>query len=163
MIAIAKLSSKIQVLCLSARLTSISIVHLLKITSPSTVLIDKQVLRLSKETSELIAESSADKKPLFIEALGYEDFLDDEHPAHASFPVPSAYVYKERHELGAIIMHSSGTTGLPKPVYHSHTNYLIYAACHRMPEQIEPFAYNVSTAPLYHVSPKHALAFRSNR
>ena len=151
-IAIAKLSSEIQVLCLSARLTPIAIAHLLKITSASTVLINTKVLQISKETSELFAESSADMKPSFIEALGYEDFLDNEHPAHASFPAPPAYVYKERHELGAVIMHSSGTTGLPKPVYHSPSYHLEYAACHRMPEQIEPFAYNVSTAPLYHVS-----------
>ena len=157
-VAIAKLSTVIQVLCLSARLTPIAIAHLLKITSASTVLINKQVLRISKETSELIAESSPDKKPSFIEALGYEDLLDNEHPAHASFPVPPAYVYKERHELGAVIMHSSGTTGLPKPVYHSPSYHLVYAACHRMPEQIEPFAYNVSTVPLYHVS-CHAFAF----
>jgi acyl-CoA synthetase (AMP-forming)/AMP-acid ligase II len=149
---ISKLSSEIQVLCLSARLTPISIAHLLNITSTSTVLINNQVLLISKETSDLIAESSTDKKSSFIEALGYEDFLNNEHPAHASFTVPPAFVYKERHELGAVIMHSSGTTGLPKPVYHSPSYHLIYAACHRMPEQIEPFAYNVSTVPLYHVS-----------
>jgi acyl-CoA synthetase (AMP-forming)/AMP-acid ligase II len=151
-IAIAKLSFETQVLCLSARLTSIAIAHLLKATSASTVLVNSQVSRLSKETSELITESSSDKKPSFIEALGCEDFLDNEHPAHVGLQVPPAYVHKERHELGAVIMHSSGTTGLPKPIYHSPSYFLVYAACHRMPEQNEPFGYNVSTVPLYHVS-----------
>lgn len=152
MIVIAKLNSEIQVLCLSARLTPVAIAHLLKATSASTVLVNTQVARLSKETSELIAESAADQKPSFIEALGYEDFLNIEHPAHVGLQVPPAYVHKERHECGAIIMHSSGTTGLPKPIYHAPSYLIVYASGHRMPEQNEQFAYNVSTLPLYHVS-----------
>lgn len=119
------------------------------------MLVNRQVAQLSKETGELIAESSdfkTDKKPSFIEALGYEDFLDDHHPAHAGLRVPPAYVHKERHERGAVIMHSSGTTGLPKPISHAPSYLIVYAACHRIPEQNEPFAYNVSTLPLYHVS-----------
>ncbi|KAH0582229.1 hypothetical protein H2248_011874 [Termitomyces sp. 'cryptogamus'] len=47
-------------------------------------------------------------------------------------------------------MHSSGTTGLPKPIYHRQAYPLLFATCHRLPEQQEPFRYVVSTLPLYH-------------
>ncbi|KAF4620377.1 hypothetical protein D9613_000452 [Agrocybe pediades] len=143
------------VLCLSARLTPVAIAHLLKATSAATILVNNQVARLSKETSELLSEDpeyvAAEKKVAFVEALGYEDFLNHEHPdlLHLT-QIPPAYIHKERHELGAVIMHSSGTTGLPKPIYHAPSYLLVYAACHNMPEQEEPFAFNVSTLPLYH-------------
>jgi len=121
------------------------------------MLVNHQVARLSKETKELLGEDpdyiAAEKKVSFVDALGYEDFLNHDHPSLVPLTViPSAYVHRERHELGAVIMHSSGTTGLPKPIYHAPSYLLVYAACHNMPEQEEPFAFNVSTLPLYHVS-----------
>lgn len=93
-----------------------------------------------------------EKKPSFIQALGYDDFLDHQNPAHASLQVPVTYIHKWRHELGAVIMHSSGATGLPKPIYQAPSYFVLYAVCHRMPEQNEPFENNVSTLPIYHIS-----------
>ena len=54
-------------------------------------------------------------------------------------------------QVGALILHSSGTTGLPKPILLANRYMLGYAACHRLePEQClnRP---NVSTLPMYHV------------
>ncbi|EPQ54396.1 acetyl-CoA synthetase-like protein [Gloeophyllum trabeum ATCC 11539] len=141
------------VLCLSARLTPVAIAHLLKATSPSTLLINGQVHRAAKETASLLnsdAQSTSTPIPAFLDAIGYEDLLDPVSPSHAGAPVPPVFAAYDRTATDAIIMHSSGTTGLPKPIYHATGYVLIYAACHRLPEQTEPWEFNVSTLPLYH-------------
>lgn len=86
-----------------------------------------------------------------MDALGYEELFNPD-PSQQALEIPPKYTDFARSDLDAIIMHSSGTTGLPKPVYHSQAYVLVYAAAHRLPEQREPFRFNVSTLPLYHVS-----------
>ncbi|KAF2004768.1 acetyl-CoA synthetase-like protein [Amniculicola lignicola CBS 123094] len=50
----------------------------------------------------------------------------------------------------AIILHSSGTTGLPKPIYHPHQYLLGFAAAHAFKELGDIPSLNCSTLPLYH-------------
>ena len=50
----------------------------------------------------------------------------------------------------AIILHSSGTTGLPKPIYMAHRYILGYAACHEFDPAEDATWVNMSTLPLYH-------------
>ncbi|RDB14628.1 Non-canonical non-ribosomal peptide synthetase FUB8 [Hypsizygus marmoreus] len=137
------------VLLLSARLTPVAIAHLLKQTSPSCVLISSHVMRSSKEALGLLRAEPATLVPNFIDVIGYEALLNPHHALQGT-QVPPVFSDYLREDLDAIIMHSSGTTGLPKPVFHGQTYALIYAACHRLPEQREPFRFNVSTLPLYH-------------
>jgi len=54
-------------------------------------------------------------------------------------------------DRNVLILHSSGTTGLPKPIYLAHRYLLGYAACHRFAEDEVVNSPNVSTLPLYHV------------
>ncbi|KAI0055302.1 acetyl-CoA synthetase-like protein [Artomyces pyxidatus] len=136
------------VLLLSARLTPVAIAHLLKATSPSTILVNAQVSRSVKETLPLLSDTAS--APRFLDALSYEELLRPDHPDLLRLPVPPVYSAYQYGDLDAIIMHSSGTTGLPKPIYHAQAYLLIYAACHRLPEQRDPFSFNVSTLPLYH-------------
>ncbi|TFY83837.1 hypothetical protein EWM64_g160 [Hericium alpestre] len=139
------------VLLLSARLTPVAIAHLIKATSPSTILINAQVSRSANETVDLLAtDDSAFARPQFLHALGYEDFLSGEHPDLQNISIPPIYDAFKYEDLDAIIMHSSGTTGLPKPIYHAQAYLLIYAGCHRIPESREPSHFNVSSLPLYH-------------
>lgn len=129
-----------------------AILHLLKKTNPSTLLISGQVSHSVKDTIEIYEKQRPENfvLPHIVNSLTYEDFL---YPTGdlAGYPTPPRYPVFVREDLGAFIMHSSGTTGLPKPISHSQTYPLIYAACHRLPEQNEPFRYQVSTLPLYHV------------
>ncbi|KAG5644326.1 putative NRPS-like protein biosynthetic cluster [Asterophora parasitica] len=134
------------VLLLSARLTPVAIAHLLKQTKPSSILISSHVARASKEALELL-QSEDIVIPAFVDALGYEALLEPREGEEVQ--IPPAYT-PSREDLDALIMHSSGTTGLPKPIPHGSTYPLIYAACHRLPEQLDPFRFNVSTLPLYH-------------
>jgi acyl-CoA synthetase (AMP-forming)/AMP-acid ligase II len=140
-----------KVLLMSARLTPVAIAHLLKSTSTACVLINPQVFRTSKEALELLqSDSDLPVIPNFIEALTYEDILYPDITLQA-LDIPSKYTDWLREDLDAVIMHSSGTTGLPKPIRHSQAYPLIYATAHRLPEQTDPFRFNVSTLPLYHV------------
>lgn len=120
------------------------------------MLISSQVAKSSKETLELLqSEGDAFSPPSFVDALGFEELLSP----NQYLEVPPMYTEYQRGDLDAVIMHSSGTTGLPKPIFHGQAYILIYAACHRLPEQREPFRFNVSTLPLYHVSIPNSLSF----
>ncbi|KNZ77600.1 L-aminoadipate-semialdehyde dehydrogenase large subunit [Termitomyces sp. J132] len=137
------------VLLLSARLTPVAIAHLLKETSPSCVLVSSHVAESSKDAIVILQSEGALPVPTLVHALGYDDLLTPEHDRN-DIQIPFMYTSWKRDDLDALIMHSSGTTGLPKPIYHGQTYPLLFATCHRLPEQQEPFRYVVSTLPLYH-------------
>lgn len=141
-----------QVLIVSARLTPVAILHLLKKTNPSALLVSGQVSHAVKETIEIYERDKPEGfvYPQLVDSIGYESFLKPKG-ALAAYPIPPKYPIFDPHDINAFIMHSSGTTGLPKPIAHNQTYPLIFAACHRFPEQKEPFRYQVSTLPLYHV------------
>ncbi len=140
-------------LIVSARLTPVAILHLLKKTTPSSFLVSNQVSHSVKEIVEIYENERPEGfvLPQLIDALHYEELFNPTSGI-AEYPIPPKYSVFVRGEVGAFIMHSSGTTGLPKPISHGQTYALSYAACHRFPEQNEPFRYQVSTLPLYHVS-----------
>lgn len=67
---------------------------------------------------------------------------------HAQFNFPRLLPSDQQK---ALILHSSGTTGLPKPISLAHRYLLGYAACHRLqPDQCHN-RLNISTLPMYHV------------
>ncbi|KAG6884715.1 hypothetical protein C0992_005883, partial [Termitomyces sp. T32_za158] len=138
------------VLLLAVGLTPVAIAHLLKETSPSCVLFSPHVAKSSKEALSLLqSDGSLPVMPTFVHALGYDDLLTPDHD-RKDITIPSMYTSWKREDLDAIIMHSSGTTGLPKLIHHGQTYPLMFATCHRLPEQQEPFRSIVSTLPLYH-------------
>lgn len=53
-------------------------------------------------------------------------------------------------DLKGLIMHSSGTTGFPKPIYLPNRYLLQSAACHEFPKSQDIDWVNLSTLPLYH-------------
>ncbi|KAK2463766.1 hypothetical protein APHAL10511_004204 [Amanita phalloides] len=133
----------VPVLVLSARLSPSSIVHLLQETRASTVLTSTRLSRTADEARTLLRADS------IIKFTSVPSFFDlDQQGDPIKIPhVFSDYAYDG---LDAIILHTSGTTGLPKAIYHAQAYVLLYATCHRLPPQQEPFPYNVSTLPIYH-------------
>ncbi|THU97152.1 acetyl-CoA synthetase-like protein [Dendrothele bispora CBS 962.96] len=140
------------VLCLSARLTPLAIAHLLQAVNPSTILVSTQLSQAAEKALDLLkSQYSCTERPNVLVALHYDEFLPDSvSDGLKEVDIPPAYNKFEPSDVDACIFHSSGTTGLPKPIYHSQTYPLIYAACHRMPERDVTFSMNVSTLPLYH-------------
>ena len=54
-------------------------------------------------------------------------------------------------DRNVLILHSSGTTGLPKPIYTSHKYLLSFLTCHAFDSEESARRWNLSTLPLYHV------------
>ncbi|EKM53824.1 uncharacterized protein PHACADRAFT_125794 [Phanerochaete carnosa HHB-10118-sp] len=133
----------VPVLCMSARLSPQAVVHLVKKTDAKAILASPQL-----DSWPLTGEYEG-PVPIFHQVPPYAEFLDPSSSLDPdSVPPPPRYVDNE--DRNVVILHSSGTTGLPKPIFHSHAYLLGYCACHQLtPEQVQD-AVNVSTLPLFH-------------
>ncbi|KAK0504442.1 hypothetical protein EDD18DRAFT_1133755 [Armillaria luteobubalina] len=132
----------VPVLLLSARLTPVAINHLLSKTEPNPKLV------LTSPLTSRLTPSPAPDTPTWTEAPTYTELLASPSASSIALPPhPSSNIT----ERNAIILHSSGTTGLPKPIYHAHGYVLGYGQDHLFThEHVEALGWNVSTLPLYH-------------
>ncbi|KAF7789287.1 hypothetical protein EIP86_000228 [Pleurotus ostreatoroseus] len=101
------------------------------------------------ESAQLSDAHPSTAPPALHYALSYDELLDSHSSLNVDDVPPSAR-FLGGHSRNMVIMHSSGTTGLPKPIFHSHSYLLGYAACHRLSASDVDGAVNVSTLPLYH-------------
>ncbi|KAK0221405.1 hypothetical protein IW262DRAFT_897554 [Armillaria fumosa] len=132
----------VPVLLLSARLTPVAINHLLSKTQPNPKLV------LTSSLTSRLTPSPAPNAPIWIESPTYTELLASPSASSIALPPHPSSITTERN---AIILHSSGTTGLPKPIYHTHGYVLGYGQDHLFtPEHVEALGWNVSTLPLYH-------------
>lgn len=90
-------------------------------------------------------------RPTFYQQEPFEAFLNDGN-ADPDRALCLPHHYLEDTDRNVLILHSSGTTGMPKPIYSSHRYLLGFAACHNFVDLAQAQAPNVSTLPLYHVS-----------
>jgi len=138
----------IKVVLLSARLTPVAIAHLLKSTFAGSVIVSQ---RCQRAASEAVASyCSGENIPDMYEPISCGHFLEDAE--WDSLDIPPKYDIVNETDCNVLILHSSGTTGLPKPIYHPHKYMLGYAACHLFEEQDKVDGVNCSTLPLFHVS-----------
>lgn len=138
-----------QVVLLSARLTPVAIAHLLKATSAGAVIVSARCARTSSEA--LSSYGVGETVPSVYEPISYERFLDAADPlGWASLEVPATYSMVDEMDRNVLILHSSGTTGLPKPIYHPHKYLLGYANCHEFGPTAVVDGVNCSTLPLFH-------------
>ncbi|KAI0343640.1 acetyl-CoA synthetase-like protein [Trametopsis cervina] len=146
---IALLRLGIPVLCLSTRLAPPAVLHLVRSTGTQAILISSPLEALAQEAIALLAaEDNVRDVPTLHSVPSYSDFLDIRSaldPAH----VPPPLQHEDRPK-DAVILHSSGSTGLPKPITHSHAYLLGYAACHQLSSEDVEGSMNVSTLPLFH-------------
>ncbi|KAH6635416.1 hypothetical protein B0J18DRAFT_418741 [Chaetomium sp. MPI-SDFR-AT-0129] len=147
----ALLSLDVPVLLLSARLAPPSVQHLLEKTGCDTVLV-------STRTRLALAGSLSDHGGpirLLQTVEPYTAFLNHDVTSHNGTPnnkIATTFPQKNLTN-SSLILHSSGTTGLPKPIVLSPRYPLLYASCHELPDDDEqqPTAWtNLSTLPLYH-------------
>lgn len=99
-------------------------------------------------------EDRRENSPTVVLAAQYGEFLTSEtHPPEQDFPWLSAcHDLVRDDDTNVIILHSSGTTGMPKPISLAHRYILGYATCHEFPinEDESRRGLNLSTLPLFH-------------
>lgn len=132
---------------LSIRLSPAAISHLLESTSVRAI-ITSQRTRVTAENALKSPQFRQQKGLQLIPSSSFQQLVQLS-PLVESKPLKCLKL--PDHE-GAIILHSSGTTGLPKPIFLAHRYLLGYAACHRLEPSQCLGKRNVSTLPMYHVS-----------
>ncbi|KAL1851969.1 putative NRPS-like protein biosynthetic cluster [Diaporthe australafricana] len=138
---------------LSPRLNPASIQHLLTTLKAQAVLTSPRhvdTINAAFETTRLEYGRGGTKIQV---AKPFTDYLSGSREDKA---IPAdATICGPRHFLGdsdknVIILHTSGTTGFPKPVHQPHKMLLGYACCHRRTEAEDVEGLNLSMLPLYH-------------
>lgn len=135
---------------LSARLSTPALAHLLFETSAKAIIFSRRTERSANEA--LTRFSRSEDVPALIHVASYRALIDS-LSSKKDVVAPSLALESAPFEdlPGSIILHSSGTTGLPKPIPLTHRYLLGYAACHQLEPQEAEGRLNVSTLPLYHV------------
>ena len=140
----------VPVLLLSARLSPSAISHLLVKTAAKAIIVSPRSRGIAAEALSL--DSSAEEPCTLYLQSQYESFLQPgvvQNVPDKSLFVPHHYISET--DRNVLILHSSGTTGLPKPIYTSHRYSLSFPACHAFSSEEEAQSLTLSTLPLYHV------------
>ncbi|KAH8768377.1 hypothetical protein F5883DRAFT_70874 [Diaporthe sp. PMI_573] len=143
----------VPVALVSIRLSPVSIQHLLTVMKAQAVVASPLLISKVERafgTSSFVYGMGATK---VLAAAGFENFLppqgnDDAIPVDIDIGEPGHYVSES--DRNVLILHTSGTTGLPSLVYQSHKMLLGYASCHRRTGTEDVQGLNLSMLPLYH-------------
>ncbi|KAI9677125.1 MAG: putative NRPS-like protein biosynthetic cluster [Bathelium mastoideum] len=140
---------------LSARLSAPAVRHLIRETGAKIIVASPRLQSLASEAfsgAEKVGANGDGDGTKILQPAGYEDFLSEREPADAGRMTrvahPKHFVSEEDRQV--LILHSSGTSGLPKPIPCSHRYYLGYATCHTFSSQDEALGLTVSTLPFFH-------------
>ena len=152
----------IPVVLLSARLSANAVRHLIRETGTKLMLVSP---RLQPLASEAFAAAENGTKDVGEEGNGvaiclvaeYEVLLEEGEAAYSGQPAtctahPNHFVSEEDRQV--LILDSSVTSGLPKPIPCSHRYFLGYATCHSFSSDEEAHGLTISTPPFFHVSSK---------
>ena len=132
----------------SARLSPSAIAHLIEQVKVKSVIISSHTSRAANEAVSIVEKKGLDAVSL-IQSAPFDTFVNGKQVSNG---------YLNRHtpsyelDTSAIILHSSGSTGLPKPIYHAHEYLLNYATCHCFLPGEDTTHVCTSTLPLFHVS-----------
>jgi len=138
-----------QVLLLSARLSPTAVHHLLTQTKATAIIASPQ-LKLSTAQTALEQFSKIENVPVIYDQISITSCLEGQDDDAKSIYAPGCYIDED--DRNVLILHSSGTTGLPKAIYTSHGYLLSFTTCHALPGSPETERLCLSTLPLYHVS-----------
>lgn len=137
-----------KVLLLSARLSQEAIGHLLKETSAGTVIATERLVNSAK--AALANKSEAPSQILLVAQEPYGTFLNPRNTESPKDSIVGSTHYRGELDRNVLLLHSSGTTGLPKAISCSHRYLLFYATCSDFRTEDEALGWNITTLPLYH-------------
>lgn len=137
-------------LLLSARLSKAATKHLLSESNAQAIICSARTDQVAKSALEDLDYHENDIK--LINAVSYSSLLEALNVRDWNTEEPDHWNSTPSEDVpGALILHSSGTTGLPKPISLAHRYLLGYANCHRLEPMEADNRLNLSTLPLYHV------------
>lgn len=148
------LSLGVPIILLSPCLNPASIQHLLTTLKAQAVITSDRHVDTAKAAFKTTSLEYGRGGTKIQVANPFEDYLREIEEGEA---IPAdATICGPRHYLGdsdrnVIVLHTSGTTGLPKPVHQPHKMLLGYARCHRPTDIEDVEGLNLSMLPLYHV------------
>ncbi|KAF2469202.1 acetyl-CoA synthetase-like protein [Lindgomyces ingoldianus] len=139
----------IPVLLLSSRLSPLAIQSLLLQTSSNAILTSSRLEGAAKEAVSLFENDG--RRPTLYRETSYQLFMRPQ----TSQIIASEHHYVADNDRNVLILHSSGTTGLPKAVFQSHRYLLSYAPFASFdfegPSDLQKHqTIGLSTLPLYH-------------
>ncbi|KAI1499965.1 hypothetical protein F5X99DRAFT_430167 [Biscogniauxia marginata] len=152
----------VPVVLLSARLSSLAVRHLIQETGAKFVITS---LRLQPITVEAFLanghngnsnaqiglannDEDGDHGAKVCLAAEYGSFLEKGTVQSGDIAHPGHYISEMDREV--LILHSSGTSGLPKPIYCSHRHFLGFGKCHSFTSDTEAQSLTISTSPFFH-------------
>ncbi|KAI0541768.1 hypothetical protein GGR58DRAFT_456119, partial [Xylaria digitata] len=133
----------VPVLLLSIRLSHVAVSHLLSQVQAREVIVSPGLI----SKLQLVTRDIPDVR--FTEAKSFVDYLNGVAiPKDARISEPSHFC--DDFDRNVLILHSSGTTGLPKAIPQPHRYLIGYSTCHLETESEDIEGLNISTLPLYH-------------
>lgn len=167
---LACMGTGIPVVLLSTRLSSPAVRHLVQETGAKLILVSPRLQPLAFEAFPIVEDGERKAKVGGIGVMigfvaEYEVLLEEGEAADAGRSTtrtahPNHYVSEEDRQV--LILHSSGTSGLPKPIPCSHRYYLGYATCNNFDSDQVAHGLTVSTMPFFHVSHESELELRTS-
>ncbi|KAK0658319.1 hypothetical protein QBC41DRAFT_385820 [Cercophora samala] len=134
---------------LSTRLSTTAVQHLLQQTGATAAIVSRRLLSMLKEPAPSAGtnlEHGAPQNPNLeiCIAAGYQTFLRDLDPGLSPAHNPPQTTNP------ALILHSSGTSGLPKPIPCSHAHFLAFSQCHEFETAEQRQGLTLSSSPFFH-------------
>ena len=138
-------------LLLSPRLSPAAAQHLLLETSTRTLIHSARLAYKAKEIP-LASDKHNDGQVKFYAANDYHFWFNPANGVRGTDQSVCQPGYDGGdNDRNVLILHSSGTTGLPKPIYTSHKHLFTFVTCHAFASEESAQRLNLSTLPLYHV------------
>lgn len=146
----------IPVVLLSARLSAAAVCHLIRKTGVKVILVSSRLQPLATEAFPMpeIIEREANEKEeeIAVRVLdSYEVLLGELEPGQLPKRIAHSSHFVSEEDRQVLVLHSSGTSGLPKPIPCSHRYLLGYATCHSFTSDEVAHGLTVSTPPFFHV------------
>ncbi|KAI1432578.1 hypothetical protein GGR50DRAFT_673698 [Xylaria sp. CBS 124048] len=145
----------VPVLLLSVRLSQVSVKHLMETVGVRRVIASSWLLNKLKPVAQAVPETELDVAKTFTDLAEGREVASLERVGRRGH-------FVDDFDRNVLIFHSSGTTGLPKPIPQPHKYMLTFSTCHIRTEAEDVRGLNMSTLPLYHgfgmLAPMLALA-----